>query len=140
MYDRYDGSRSLYNGYDDHRYPGDSSAARSAAALRRTRSIHAKFPGGVTNTPGMTRRNPYDYLPDEPIGTGMGGVGVGSKALTDLATAKSATNSPRYQDNYTSDKLTDVYGQGGAGAGVRDDTIYGTRGKGGKEGKKGMHV
>ena len=51
----YDGSRSMYNGYD-----GGSDYMRGGSAdIRRSRSIHSKLP---------PRRNPYDYLPDEPHG------------------------------------------------------------------------
>ena len=54
---------SSYDGGPHH--PGGAAAA--AANLRRSRSIHTKFPpSGV----GATRRNPYDYLPDEPPGIG----------------------------------------------------------------------
>ena len=42
------GSKSLYGGYNDR---------MSSSNLRRSRSIHAKLP---------PRRDPYDYLPDEP--------------------------------------------------------------------------
>ena len=54
----YEGSRSMYNGYD-----GGSDYMRNGPAdMRRSRSTihdqrHAQLP---------QRRNPYDYLPDEP--------------------------------------------------------------------------
>ena len=51
----YDGSKSMYNGYD-----GGSDYMRGGSTdIRRSRSIMAKLP---------PRRNPYDYLPDEPHG------------------------------------------------------------------------
>ena len=51
----YDGTKSMYNGYD-----GGSDYMRGgggSADVRRSRSINNRLP---------PRRNPYDYLPDEP--------------------------------------------------------------------------
>ena len=65
----YGGTKSLYNqpvGYNDKIYDGTKScysgyegtgANRNNSNMRRSRSIHAKLP---------PRRDPYDYLPDEP--------------------------------------------------------------------------
>ena len=50
----YDGSKSCYSGYEG----GNAGVGRNSTSnLRRSRSIHAKLP---------PRRDPYDYLPDEP--------------------------------------------------------------------------
>lgn len=53
----YDGTKSMYNGYDG----GGSDYMRGggSADVRRSRSINNQ-----RNLP--PRRNPYDYLPDEP--------------------------------------------------------------------------
>ena len=50
----YDGTKSMYNGYD-----GGSDYMRGGGPTdgRRSRSINNRMP---------PRRNPYDYLPDEP--------------------------------------------------------------------------
>ena len=51
----YDGTKSMYNGYD-----GGSDymrGGRGAADINRSRSMNQRLP---------PRRNPYDYLPDEP--------------------------------------------------------------------------
>ena len=53
--DYYDGSKSMYDGYD-----GGSDYIRNGMTdVRRSRSVHSKLP---------PRRNPYDYLPNEPHG------------------------------------------------------------------------
>lgn len=140
MYDRYD-SKSGY-GY------GDSSYGPN---VRRSRSIHAKFAGGPggpgASGPG-TRRNPYDYLPDEPV-VGLGGAGGpkpdimqtsvdqsgGTRLLGGSASGpgagpggtKPGGASPRYgTDSYANEKMTDAYGSSA-------DGVYGTRSKGGEK-------
>ena len=45
-----------------YRYEG-GGGARTAASLRRSRSIHE---AGRMQMNNRSRRNPYDYLPDEP--------------------------------------------------------------------------
>ena len=55
-YGYYDGSKSMYNGYDGG---GTDYMRNGSTDVRRSRSVHSKLP---------PRRNPYDYLPDEPHG------------------------------------------------------------------------
>ena len=114
MYDRYnDGTKSMYSGYDN----------TNSSNLRRSRSIHAKF-SNATNTPGMTRRNPYDYLPDEPQAKPdimQSSMVTNMNGTTRLA--KSANPSPRYSDNYANEKLADSYDTYGTSR-MKDD--YGT--------------
>ena len=54
MYNQPTGMGGMYNGYDP--------MVGGPGGLRRSRSIHAKLPQAAAGT----RRNPYDYLPDEP--------------------------------------------------------------------------
>ena len=155
----YGGTKSMYNqpmggggGYGDGRYGGggyNDGYGTSGANIRRSRSIHAKFgagggpggPGGGAGG-GMSRRNPYDYLPDEPgvVGPGVtgakpdimqtsvdqsggtrlvGGGGGGGGVGPGVGGGKPPGASPRYGNT------ADGYGA--------DDGVYGTaRGKGGK--------
>ena len=130
MYDRYNdlGSKSVYSGYDGGVRGGGPGTTGSdydrAANLRRSRSIHAKFPnggGGGVNGAGAaaaaSRRNPYDFLPDEPgkVDPMKGG-------------------SPRYSDNYCNEKIDG--GRGGGGYGdpqMEREGLYATRTKSGKD-------
>ncbi len=121
MYDRYD-NKASYGGYNDG----------YGTAVRRSRSIHVGRGGGAVGGPGgpggMTRRNPYDYLPDEPAGvTGAkpdimqtsvdqsGGTRLlGGGAGGSGPTGKGPGSSPRYgADNYANEKLSDAYGTSG---------------------------
>ena len=142
MYDRYD-SKSGY-GYGDGGY---------GTSVRRSRStIHAKFaggggPGGVSGSgpPGaggpMSRRNPYDYLPDEPVGAGVGGPkpdimqtsvdqSGGTRLLGGPGGGPGAK--PGASPRYGSD-ATDAYGSGA-------DGVYGSRSKGGGEHRKSTQL
>ena len=72
------GSKSVYAGYS-----ASNAGSNPVNNLRRSRSIHAKLP---------PRRDPYDYLPDEPqtqllneqnaaAGVGAGNTGTGTGAM-----------------------------------------------------------
>ena len=71
------GSKSVYAGYSASNAGGSNPGANN---LRRSRSIHAKLP---------PRRDPYDYLPDEPQtqllseqnAAGAGNTGTGTGAM-----------------------------------------------------------
>ena len=73
------GSKSVYGGYSASNTGSNAAVGNN---LRRSRSIHAKLP---------PRRDPYDYLPDEPqtqllneqnaAGVGAGATGTGTGAM-----------------------------------------------------------
>ncbi len=97
--------QSTYNGYDGS--PGGSN-------LRRSRSIHSKLPAA-----GGPRRNPYDFLPDEPLPPGQ--TMVNESGQSRLLPSKTGA-SPRYPpvDGYEGD-----YGHHMRGKGHED--TYATR-------------
>lgn len=78
--------------------------------LRRTRSIHSKLPGSM-NTPGTSRRNPYDYLPDEPAQAGTKPDIMQSTIVNENGSSRlmATKTSPRYGDNYANEKLAESY-------------------------------
>lgn len=104
----YDGTKSMYDGYD--------GMDRNAANLRRSRSIHTKFP---PPNHSVTRRNPYDYLPDEPSKADMMQTESGPRLM-------GKSGSPRYLDSYGNEKM-DLYGETGGYGALRG----GPMGKGG---------
>ena len=53
----YDGTKSMYNGYDGGSDYMRGGGGGGAIDVRRSRSVNNRMP---------PRRNPYDYLPDEP--------------------------------------------------------------------------
>lgn len=73
----YSDSKSVYGGGGG--YGGGASAANN---LRRSRSIHAKLP---------PRRDPYDYLPDEPAQTQLLASAAAAGSTADQATGANAT-------------------------------------------------
>ena len=93
MYDGY-GSKSCYNGYEPSR-GGGVGGGMVGSSLRRSRSIHesAVVGGTPSQQRGLAaaarRRNPYDYLPDEPHMTSMA-----STAAVPSAVVPGATNKP----------------------------------------------
>jgi len=105
MYDRYDGTKSAYNGYDG--YGGGGGGGPAGANLRRSRSIHAKFgnPGG-----SGSRRNPYDFLPDEPV-AGRSDVMVTGDGASRLLSASGANPKSAASPRYANDDMYGDYGR-----------------------------
>ena len=92
MYDGY-GSKSCYNGYDGVNTQQPRPGGMPGASLRRSRSIHESAVVGGTPSQqqrglaaAQRRRNPYDYLPDEPHMT--------SNVVPSTAAVPGATNKP----------------------------------------------